>query len=159
MISLSRVIWVVLALLVGALAIWHAGYRVADSAWRARWSTRDARAAADQQARSRQVEQERQRAVAELDARYTGEMANANAKIAGLERAVAAGQRRLRVHTLCGTVSGATPGAALADAARAGLTDTAQRDYFTLRKRIELARTQIEGLQGYIRNVCRAHEE
>ncbi|MGF6191095.1 lysis system i-spanin subunit Rz, partial [Serratia sp. 509] len=31
-----------------------------------------------------------------------------------------------------------------------------ERDYFTLRERIETARSQIAGLQDYIRDVCLA---
>lgn len=37
------------------------------------------------------------------------------------------------------------------DAASARLTDAAQRDYFTLRERIEVAGKQIAGLQDYIK--------
>ncbi|WP_312110846.1 MULTISPECIES: lysis system i-spanin subunit Rz, partial [Pantoea] len=35
-----------------------------------------------------------------------------------------------------------------------GLTDSAERDYFTLRSRIELAGKQIAGLQQYITEQC-----
>ncbi|ERM09608.1 endopeptidase [Pantoea agglomerans Tx10] len=40
------------------------------------------------------------------------------------------------------------------DATSARLTDAAQRDYFTLRERIEVAGKQIAGLQQYIKEKC-----
>lgn len=95
--------------------------------------------------------QEKQRVVADIDAKHTRELADAKATINELERRVITGEQRLRLHAQCQPVSANTPAARLDDAARARLTDAAQRDYFTLRKRIESARHQIAGLQDYVR--------
>lgn len=103
--------------------------------------------------------QARQRVVADIDAKYTRELTDAKATIDQLERSVIAGNQRLRVNASCKSVSGHTTASGLDDASRAGLNDTAQRDYFTLRKRIEIARSQIAGLQDYIRTVCLAPKD
>lgn len=93
-----------------------------------------------------------QRAVAAIDENRTRELNDAKNHIADLQRDVAAGTRKLRLAATCPT--GVTPG--VADATWPRLTDAAQRDYFRLRERIEIARSQIAGLQDYIRNVCLA---
>ncbi len=97
--------------------------------------------------------QVRQRDVAALDAKYTKELADAQANIDQLERDVATGKRRLQLNATCKKqpTSGTT---SMDDAASAGLTDAAERDYFTLRSRIELAGKQIAGLQQYITEQC-----
>lgn len=97
--------------------------------------------------------QTRQRDVAALDAKYTGELADAKANIDQLERDVAAGRKRLRINATCpkGNTAGATR---VDDATAPGLTDSAQRDYFTLRDRIETSRKMISGLQEYIHSQC-----
>ena len=41
------------------------------------------------------------------------------------------------------------------DASGSRLTDSAERDYFTLRERIELSKKMIEGLQEYIYMQCK----
>ena len=97
--------------------------------------------------------QVRQRDVAALDAKYTKELADAQATIDQLERDVASGKRRLQLNATCPKQS-STGTASLDDAASPGLTDSAERDYFTLRSRIELAGKQIAGLQQYIREQC-----
>ncbi|OAT74908.1 endopeptidase [Mangrovibacter phragmitis] len=98
--------------------------------------------------------QVRQRDVAALDAKYTGELADAKATIDQLERDVAAGKRRLQINATCKPVSGSTSASSVDDAASPRLTDTAQRDYFTLRERIETATAQLTGLQAYIHDLC-----
>ncbi|MEI7177114.1 lysis protein [Pectobacterium carotovorum] len=94
--------------------------------------------------------QTRQRDVAALDAKYTGELADAKSKLDDLQRCVAAGKCGLRVNVIRKTT--ATPG--LDDAAGTRLTDAAQRDYFTLRERIETITKQLTGLQEYVREQC-----
>ncbi|MDI6634351.1 lysis protein [Pantoea dispersa] len=94
----------------------------------------------------------RQHAVAALDEKYTKELASAQATIDQLQRDVASGKRRLQLNATC-TKQSATP-TGVDDAASPGLTDSAERDYFTLRSRIELAGKQIAGLQQYIREQC-----
>ncbi|WP_343287036.1 lysis protein, partial [Erwinia sp. OAMSP11] len=103
--------------------------------------------------------QAKQRVVADIDAKYTRELTDAKATIDQLERSVIAGNQRLRVNASCKSVPSLTTASGLDDASRAGLNDTAQRDYFTLRKRIEIARSQIAGLQDYIRTVCLAPKD
>lgn len=97
--------------------------------------------------------QRRQKSVAALDAKYTQELAYAKATIDQLQRDVTAGNRRLQLNANCPDQS--TSGtASMDDAASPRLTDPAQRDYFTLRERIETARKQIVGLQRFIKEVC-----
>ncbi|WP_337036432.1 lysis protein [Pantoea agglomerans] len=97
--------------------------------------------------------QTRQRDVAALDEKYTKELADAKATIDQLHDDVATGKRRLQLNATCQQQStSGTPG--MDDAATARLTDAAQRDYFTLRERIEVAGKQIAGLQQYVREQC-----
>jgi len=97
--------------------------------------------------------QKRQREVAALDAKYTKELADAKASIDQLHSDVVAGRKRLQLNATCKKQSTTGP-SSMDDAARPGLTDSAQRDYFTLRKRIETSGKMIAGLQQYIREQC-----
>ncbi|ELY3999444.1 lysis protein [Cronobacter sakazakii] len=97
--------------------------------------------------------QTRQRDVAALDAKYTQELADAQSTITQLERDVATGKRRLQLNATC-TANGTTGTGSLGDASTARLTDSAQRDYFTLRDRIETVTKQVNYLQDYIRQQC-----
>jgi len=97
--------------------------------------------------------QRRQKSVAALDQKYTKELADAKATIDQLHDDVAAGRRRLQLNATCQRKS-ATGTSGMDDAASARLTDAAQRDYFTLRERIEVAGKQIAGLQQYINEQC-----
>ncbi|MGX9858308.1 lysis protein [Enterobacter hormaechei subsp. steigerwaltii] len=97
--------------------------------------------------------QVRQRDVAALDAKYTGEMADAKATIDQLERDVASGKRRLQLNANC-PANGATSTGSLGDASSPGLTDSAERDYFTLRERIVTVTKQVGYLQDYIKEQC-----
>ncbi len=114
-------------------------------------------AAADSLATQRQQTiddmQVRQRDVAALDAKYTKELADAQATIDQLHDDVATGKRRLQLNATC-TKQPASGASGMDDAASPGLTDSAERDYFTLRSRIELAGKQIAGLQQYINEQC-----
>ncbi|WBV23401.1 lysis protein [Pantoea piersonii] len=100
--------------------------------------------------------QRRQREVAALDAKYTKELANAQATIEQLHHDVIAGRKRLYLKTRRSAMpEGKTPGASgVDDAARTRPDKSAERDYFTLRSRIELAGKQIAGLQQYIKEQC-----
>ncbi|WP_105693516.1 lysis protein [Cronobacter dublinensis] len=95
----------------------------------------------------------RQRDVASLDAKYTQELADAQSTINQLERDVATGKRRLQLNATC-TANGTTSTGSLGDASTARLTNSAQRDYFTLRERIETVTKQVNYLQDYIRQQC-----
>ena len=97
--------------------------------------------------------QVRQRDVAALDAKYTKELANAKAKLDALQQCVSSGKCGLRLNAKCPTAN-TTGTASVDDAASPRLTDAAQRDYFTLRERIETAGKQIAGLQQYIKEQC-----
>jgi len=97
--------------------------------------------------------QTRQRDVAALDAKYTGELQDAKATIDQLERDVANGKRRLQLNARC-TTNGAATSSILDDATGPRLTDSAERDYFTLRERIETVTKQLTGLQAYVREQC-----
>lgn len=97
--------------------------------------------------------QTRQRDVAALDAKYTQELADAQSTINQLEHDVATGKRRLQLNATCS--ANRAPGAsAVDDAAGPRLTDSAERDYFTLRERIETVTKQLTGLQAYVRTQC-----
>ncbi|WP_255564474.1 MULTISPECIES: lysis protein [unclassified Kosakonia] len=96
----------------------------------------------------------RQRNVAALDAKYTGELADAKATIDQLERDVATGKRRLQLNARC-PASGAPGTSSMGDASSPRLTDAAQRDYFTLRERIATVTKQVGYLQEYIKEQCR----
>lgn len=98
--------------------------------------------------------QVRQRDVAALDAKYTGELADAKATIDQLQSDVAAGRKRLQLNAACKKqLHSGTPG--MDDATSPGLTDAAERDYFTLRQRIETSGKMIAGLQQFIREQCK----
>jgi prophage endopeptidase len=97
--------------------------------------------------------QTRQRDVAALDAKYTGELADAKATIDQLERDVASGKRRLQLNARC-PANGAASTGGMGDASTPRLTDSAERDYFTLRERISIAIGQVNYLQQYIREQC-----
>jgi Bacteriophage lysis protein. len=93
-----------------------------------------------------------QRAVAAIDEHRTQELNDAKNQIDALRRAVDAGTRKLQLAATCPT----TGPAGVANATGPRLTPAAERDYFRLRERIETSRSQIAGLQDYIRNVCLA---
>lgn len=98
--------------------------------------------------------QVRQRDVAALDAKYTGELADAKATIEKLRDDVASGRKRLQLNATCPHTDKSPGTTSLDDGTSARLTDAAQRDYFTLRERIETAGKQIIGLQEYVANIC-----
>lgn len=99
--------------------------------------------------------QRRQQSVAAIDARYTKDLADAQKTISDLRRDVDSGAKRLRVSAKCDRpVSGKSSTTRVDDGGSPGLTDAAQRDYFTLRERIETVTKQLTGLQDYVRQVC-----
>jgi prophage endopeptidase len=97
--------------------------------------------------------QVRQRDVAVLDAKYTGELQDEKATINQLERDIASGKRRLQLNAKC-TTNGAASTASLDDGTAPRLTGSAERDYFTLRERIETVKSQLKGLQAYVNEQC-----
>ncbi|ELN0130409.1 lysis protein [Raoultella planticola] len=97
--------------------------------------------------------QTRQRDVAVLDAKYTGELADAKETIERLHSDVIAGKRRLQLNANC-PANGATGTGGMGDASGPRLTDSAERDYFTLRERISTITGQVNYLQQYIKEQC-----
>ncbi len=97
--------------------------------------------------------QVRQRDVAALDAKYTGELQDAKATIDQLERDVATGKRRLQLNARCAT-NGAPGATGMDDGSGPRLNDSAERDYFTLRERIATVTKQLTGLQEYVLTQC-----
>lgn len=97
--------------------------------------------------------QVRQRDVAALDTKYTKELADAQENINQLLRDVAAGRKRLQISARC-PENGAASATSMDDATGPRLTDAAERDYFTLRQRIETVNKMINGMQEYISEQC-----
>lgn len=95
----------------------------------------------------------RQRDVAALDAKYTGELADAKKQLDDLQRCVRDGKCGLRINARC-PANGATSTGGLGDASGPRLTDSAERDYFTLRERIVTVTKQVGYLQDYIKEQC-----
>ena len=101
----------------------------------------------------------RKKAVAALDEKHTKELNDEKLKLETLRDGVRTGRVGLRVAATCAPSAGAdVPSAAnttsVADATSPRLTDAAERSYFDLRTGIETARSQIAGLQSYIKEVC-----
>lgn len=61
--------------------------------------------------------------------------------------------RRLQIYARC-PANGAASATSVDDATSPRLNDTAERDYFTLRERIETVKNQLTGLQAYVRQQC-----
>lgn len=97
--------------------------------------------------------QTRQRDVAALDAKYTGELADAKETIERLHSDVIAGRKRMQLNANC-PANGATGTGGMGDASGPRLTDSAERDYFTLRERIVTVTKQVGYLQDYIKDQC-----
>ncbi|EOK6198821.1 lysis protein [Escherichia coli] len=97
--------------------------------------------------------QSRQRDAAALDAKYTGELADAKKQLDDLQHCVSTGKCGLYVNAKC-PANGATSPGGLGDASGPRLTDSAERDYFTLRERIVTVTKQVGYLQEYIKEQC-----
>ncbi|HFK5778272.1 TPA: lysis protein [Enterobacter kobei] len=97
--------------------------------------------------------QTRQRDAAALDAKYTKELADAKSQLEDLQRCVSSGKCGLHVNARCPT-NGTADASSMGDASSPRLTDSAERDYFTLRERIATVTKQVGYLQDYIREQC-----
>ncbi len=97
--------------------------------------------------------QTRQRDVAALDAKYTKDLADAKKQLDDLQRCVRDGKCGLHVNARC-PANGATSTVGVGDASGPRLTDSAERDYFTLRGRIVTVTKQVGYLQDYIKEQC-----
>lgn len=96
--------------------------------------------------------QKRQRDVAELDARYTKELADANATIESLRADVSAGRKRLQVSATC--PKSTTGASGMGDGESPRLTADAELNYYRLRSGIDKITAQVNYLQEYIRAQC-----
>ncbi|WP_369551911.1 lysis protein [Salmonella enterica] len=94
----------------------------------------------------------RQRDVAELDARYTKELADANATIESLRADVSAGRKRLQVSATC--PKSTTGASGMGDGESPRLTADAELNYYRLRSGIYKITAQVNYLQEYIRAQC-----
>ncbi|MCO7978193.1 lysis protein [Escherichia coli] len=96
--------------------------------------------------------QKRQRDVAELDARYTKELADANATIESLRADVSAGRKRLQVAATC--AKSTTGASSMGDGESPRLTADVELNYYRLRSGIDKITAQVNYLQEYIRTQC-----
>ncbi|EAA6523641.1 lysis protein [Salmonella enterica subsp. enterica serovar Reading] len=94
----------------------------------------------------------RQRDVAALDARYTKELADANATIESLRADVSAGRKRLQVAATCAKSTAGSSG--MGDGESPRLTADAELNYYRLRSGIDRITAQVNYLQEYIRSQC-----
>ncbi|MCT6085429.1 lysis protein [Escherichia coli] len=94
----------------------------------------------------------RQRDVAELDARYIKELADANATIESLRADVSAGRKRLQVAATC--AKSTTGASSMGDGESPRLTADAELNYYRLRSGIDKITAQVNYLQEYIRTQC-----
>ncbi|VTP14704.1 Bacteriophage lysis protein [Phytobacter ursingii] len=95
----------------------------------------------------------RQRKIATLDAKYTGELADAKKQLEDLQRCVSTGKCGLHINATC-PKNGTTSAPGVDDGSTARLTDAAERDYWRLRERITTITKQLTGLQAYVREQC-----
>lgn len=96
--------------------------------------------------------QTRQRDVAALDAKYTQELADANATIESLRADVSAGRKRLQVAATC--AKSTTGASGMGDGESPRLTADAELNYYRLRSGIDKITAQVNYLQDYIKEQC-----
>ncbi|AOF14234.1 TPA: lysis protein [Yersinia enterocolitica] len=112
--------------------------------------------AKQQQATLDQIETQRQ-SVAAIDIKYTKELADAKSENERLRADIANGTKRLQLNATCTKpVSKTTGPASIPDDASPRYDAEFERNYLSLRERIGIATSQINGLQAYINNVCLA---
>ncbi|EOZ3194615.1 lysis protein [Yersinia enterocolitica] len=112
-------------------------------------------AVANQQKKDLQLIEAQRQAVAAIDIKYTKELADAKSENDRLRADIASGTKRLQLNATCSkSVPKTTGPASVTDDGSARLTESAERDYLSLRERIGIATSQINGLQAYITNVC-----
>ena len=97
--------------------------------------------------------QTRQRDVAALDAKYTGELADAKAENDKLRADVVAGKRQLQLKATC-SKGGKSKPSGMGDDATARLTADAELNYWRLRDGISVITNQVTYLQDYIKEQC-----
>ncbi|EFT6997763.1 lysis protein [Escherichia coli] len=96
--------------------------------------------------------QQRQRDADALDAKYTGELADAKETIERLHSDVIAGRKRLQVAATC--AKSTTGASSMGDGESPRLTADAELNYYRLRSGIDKITAQVNYLQEYIRTQC-----
>ncbi|HDM8336467.1 TPA: lysis protein [Yersinia enterocolitica] len=110
--------------------------------------------AKQQQATLDQIETQRQ-AVAAIDIKHTKELADAKSENERIRADIANGTKRLQLNATCSKPVPKTTGpASIPDDASPRYDAEFERNYLSLRERIAIATSQINGLQAYITNVC-----
>lgn len=100
--------------------------------------------------------QKQQATAAELDAKYTKDLADAQNIIDQLRDDVTAGTKRLSVRAKCMPKTAAT--GSVGDDGAAELSSYARQDYYRLREQLATSDKQVRYLQGYIRRVVNGKE-
>lgn len=95
----------------------------------------------------------RQRDVAALDAKYTGELADAKAENDRLRTGVVAGKRQLQLKATCAPNRKASA-SGMDDDSSPRLTADAELNYWRLRDGIDTVTKQLSGLQQYVNEQC-----
>ncbi|CNB80992.1 lysis protein [Yersinia pseudotuberculosis] len=107
-----------------------------------------------QQKQIQLIEIQRQN-IAAIDIKYTKELADAKSENERLRADIANGTKRLQLNANCTKpVPKIASTASVDDVTSPELTDSARRDYLSLRERIGIATSQIAGLQEYVRQQC-----
>lgn len=104
-----------------------------------------AQAELDKASKTISTMQSQQKTAAELDAKYTKDLADAQNTIDRLRDDVTAGTKRLSVKAKC--VPKTTTGGSVGDAGTAELDESARQDYYRLREQMNLADKQIRYFQ------------
>ncbi|MDN0088351.1 lysis protein [Yersinia nurmii] len=94
--------------------------------------------------------------VAAIDIKYTKELADAKSENERLRADLATGAKRLQINASCKRLPEAATTPSSVDDASPRYDAEFERNYLSLRERIGIATTQINGLQDYITNVCLA---
>ena len=100
--------------------------------------------------------QSQQKTTAELDAKYTKDLADAQNTIDQLRDDVTAGTKRLSVRAKCLPQTSAT--GSVGDAGAAELSSDSRQDYYRLREQLATSDKQIRYLQDYIKGVLNGEE-
>ncbi|WP_412105162.1 lysis protein [Yersinia mollaretii] len=112
-------------------------------------------AVANQQKKDLLLIETQRQAVAAIDIKHTKELADAKSENERLRADIANGTKRLQLNATCTKpVSKTTGPASVTDDASPRYDAEFERNYLSLRERIGIATSQINGLQAYITNVC-----
>lgn len=157
------------ALLIGmgaaAAWVWQANEYQSQLAEQARLHQADlsaiSNAAADQARQALEKQQQAEQSLRDLDTRMIKEKTDALTENDRLRRAVADGDRRLRIAGTCRTpdasrdLPGTASTASLGDAGTIELAPTAGRSVLDIRAGIIADQSALRALQAYVRDVCR----